>query len=679
MNVTRFSVLMIFCCLGFPAFGQFTDSNLPIVIIETSNGVEIPDQPRVTATMKIIYRGPGERNLMSDITDESRLNYNGKIRIELRGSSSQLLDKKQYGLSTVLSDEVTNNNVSLLGMPQENDWVLNGLAFDASLIRDYLSFNLSARIGNYAPRQRYCEVVINQDYKGLYVLTEKVKVDDERVDILKIDPDDNTLPDITGGYLIKADKVTWEDPSAWTMLTYLGTETDFIHERPDQSTITTAQHDYIKSVFMALSAKATNPSISQGFPSVIDVPSFVDFMLVNELAANVDAYQFSTFFHKDKNGKLRAGPLWDLNLTYGNDLFFWGLDRSKVSTWQFSNGDNVGPRFWQDLFNTGTFRCYMSKRWNQLTSPGAALNLTSLNTFIDETVAQISEAAVRENSRWGTVGNHANEISKIKQFLNDRIVWMTGGLGSFSSCESVTTPSLVINRINYHPQTTSEFPKEEDLEFVEVVNSGTTSVPLSGIYFRGTGFVFQFGNGLVLPAGGVIQLANNRDKFKEKYGYDPYGQFTRNLSNAGHALVLADAFGNVIDRVEYSDSAPWPEADGNGMYLKLIDVGLDNSLAENWIATAEEIATTESVIVGIEKNVAGLNVYPNPAESSTGISALINIEQVQIHDLQGRLLMTAPIGNNHATLNLENYSSGLYLVTVHFNATTKVIRKLIKK
>jgi hypothetical protein len=74
MNMTRLSVFVFLSCLGFSSFGQFTDSNLPIVLIQTSNGSEIPDQPRITATMKIIYRGPGERNLMTDVTEESRLN-----------------------------------------------------------------------------------------------------------------------------------------------------------------------------------------------------------------------------------------------------------------------------------------------------------------------------------------------------------------------------------------------------------------------------------------------------------------------------------------------------------------------------------------------------------------------------------------------------------------------------
>ena len=295
-------------------------------------------------------------------------------------------------------------------MPEENDWVLNGFAFDASLMRDYLSYNLSRQIGNYAPRQRYCEVVINNNYQGLYVLQEKIKIDDNRVDITKMEQTDVNGVSLTGGYLIKADKVTAEDPSAWTMPTYIGNVTDFIHENPKPSEIQPAQHVYIRSVFNNLSFAANNTSITTGYPSIIDVPSFIDFMLLNELAANVDAYQFSTFFHKDRNGKLRAGPLWDLNLTFGNDLTMWGLNRSFTNTWQFYNGDNVGPRFWRDLYSNTTFRCHMAMRWNELIQPGQPLHPDNIYAFIDETVELISEAVVRENQRWVTIVNHGGHI-----------------------------------------------------------------------------------------------------------------------------------------------------------------------------------------------------------------------------------------------------------------------------
>ena len=100
-----------------------TYSNLPIVVIETDGHVNIPDEPKVLATMKIIWHQDGSRNYLTDINNPEFLNYDGRIGIERRGSSSQNLPKKPYGLETLQGDDVTNNNASILGMPKENDWV----------------------------------------------------------------------------------------------------------------------------------------------------------------------------------------------------------------------------------------------------------------------------------------------------------------------------------------------------------------------------------------------------------------------------------------------------------------------------------------------------------------------------------------------------------------------------
>ena len=175
--------LVLFYQVVFAQQTILTDSNLPIMVIttdidpNTNVPIEIPDEPKILATMQLIYRPDGTRNYLTDITNDSFLNYNGRIGIELRGSSSQELDKKPYGFSTLLEDDDSNNNVSLLEMPSENDWVLNSLAYDPSMIRDYLSYTLSANMGNYAPRVKYIEVIVNDDYKGVYILTEKIKRD----------------------------------------------------------------------------------------------------------------------------------------------------------------------------------------------------------------------------------------------------------------------------------------------------------------------------------------------------------------------------------------------------------------------------------------------------------------------------------------------------------------------
>ncbi len=201
-NYILFSFLFFFVNIHSQTF---TDSNLPIIIITTdinpgtSLPYEIVDDPDVLGTMKIIKHSDGSRNYLTDQNTAALLNYNGRLAIQIRGSSSQDLPKKGYKVTTLLADNVTNNNVSLLGMPAENDWVLNGLAFDPSLIRDYLAYNLSRQMGNYAPRTQYCEVVINGEYRGLYLLQEKIKADSNRVNILKITAADISGDNLTGG------------------------------------------------------------------------------------------------------------------------------------------------------------------------------------------------------------------------------------------------------------------------------------------------------------------------------------------------------------------------------------------------------------------------------------------------------------------------------------------------
>lgn len=687
MKITSFkfpsnSIAIVFFLFfyGF-SFGQtFTDSNLPIVVISTdinpntNQPYEILDDPRVLATMKIIKRPDGTRNYLTDQTNAAYLNYNGRINIEIRGSSSQDLPKKQYGLTTLKADNTSNNNVSIFGMPSENDWILNGLAFDPSLMRDYLTYNLSRQIGNYAPRTQYCEVVINGEYKGLYVFLEKIKADTNRVNIVKITTTDVTQPNISGGYITKSDKTTGGDPVAWSMSSYAGT-TDFIHELPKPEDVTATQNAYIHSQFTNLgnTSHTNNTSLTSGYSSYIDIPSFVDYMISTELGSNADGYQISTFFHKDRGGKLRAGPVWDFNLAYGNDLFVYGLDRSHYDVWQFSNGDNEGAKFWTDLFNNTTFKCYLSRRWNQLTQSGQPMNATSINTFIDQTVALIAEAKVREQQRWNTVPNHALEISNMKTWISNRINWMNNNIGSFSACQNVEVPQLVINKINYNPGTDGVFTVSNDMEFIEIKNAGTTMVNLSGVYLSELGLSYQFPANSTISAGQGIYLASNPTVFQQKYGVVAFGQFIRNLSNSKQKLVLADGFGNVIDMVEYSDSSPWPNADGNGSFLQLTDTTLDNNLASSWFASDLQSLAADSF--ASENN---MTLYPNPVRGQLNISTTNNIDTIEIYDVYGKMLQRIAPKSNHLEVGFSDYASGLYLVKMYSGSNIKT-QKIIKQ
>jgi len=653
-------ILLFFVVLSVNA-QTFTDSNLPVVLITTDGGVPIPDEPKVLGNMKIIYRGEGLQNYITDQNTPEYLNYNGRIDIEIRGSSSQVSPKKNYGFSTIMPDNITNNNVSLLGMPRENDWILGGMVFDTALIRDYFTQSLSRLIGNYASRAQYCEVVINGDYKGLFILQEKIKADDNRVNVHKIAATDNLLPEISGGYITKADKNTGGDPIAWTMYGWFGSPVDYIHHFPKPENATVQQTNYIKGEFFKLENSAKNNDISlvNGYPSIIDIPSFIDFMLINEFACNPDAYTYSTFFHKDRNGKLRAGPLWDLDLSYGNDLFMWGFDRSKSDVWFFEDYQNDGSRFWRDLFYNSHFRCYLSRRFNELTQPGQQLNQASLEAFIDETVTYISEAVARDYTRWNKIGSHSQRIDGIKAFIASRLAWMTANLGSFAECSNIAVPPLVITKIMYHPLPTVLIPDGDDLEFLEIRNSGTQVVNLTGVYFRGTGLVYQFPASSTLGPGSSVMLASNAAAFQSGYGFPPFGQFTRHLSNKSQPLVLADGFGNVIDNVTYSDSIPWPNADGNGYYLELANINLDNSLASSWIASNAILTSADET-----PDDAGIRLWPNPVKDKLYIRAASTIESVSVIDLQGRLLLVSEPASDSFELGMGNFATGTYIVRI---------------
>lgn len=669
-------VCLLYCTYLSSNSQTFTDSNLPIVIINTDGGVNIHDSPRILASMKIIYRGDGLRNYLRGQDTTGYLNYNGRINIEVRGSSSQTLPKKQYGLTTYETDNVTKVNVSLLGMPADNDWILNGLGFEPSLIRDYLCYNLSRMIGEYACRTVYCEVMINGSYQGLYVLQENIKQGSERVNVMKIGKTDNIFPNVTGGYITKADKTNAQDPVAWKMSSYIGSnDVAFIHELPKPGDVTPEQNFYIRSDFEMLRSTALtgNSSLESGYPSIIDIPSFVDFMIISEFSANADAYQFSTYFHKDRNGKLRAGPIWDNNLTFGNDLTIWGFDRSKTNTWQFYNGDNEGPKFWRDLFNSHEFRCCLARKWNQLIQPGQPLNRIVVETLIDKTISTINEAAIRENSKWGTIPNLPGEITKIKDFVKNRIDWMTTNINSVTNCIGIEIPQLVITKIMYNPDSSAVFPKPGDQEFIEIKNTGNKTADLTGVYFSGTGFVYQFPAHSKIQPGAIKLLASNPIAFIAKYGIAPSGQFTRNLSDEGERLVLADGFGNVIDSVTYSGQSPWPNADGNGYYLDLTDPLSDNSIATNWTLSTNTIVSVKET-----ENSMNLKFYPSPVKDNLTVESSGTIKILELFDFQGKLMRKISVDSETYNLDMSSCSQGIYIIHV-ITRDRNFIQKIIKE
>jgi hypothetical protein len=180
--------------------------------------------------MKIIHNGSGQIN---NITDPGNI-YSGKVGIEIRGRYSASLPQKPYGFET--RDDAGNNlNVQILDMPEENDWILTANYNDKAFLRNYLAFDIFRKMGHYAPRTLFCEVVVNGQYQGIYLLGEKIKQDKNRVDITELNPDENTGDELTGGYIFVNDYYTESDSwlSKYSPLNRPGGDVYFVYYDPE--------------------------------------------------------------------------------------------------------------------------------------------------------------------------------------------------------------------------------------------------------------------------------------------------------------------------------------------------------------------------------------------------------------------------------------------------------------
>lgn len=577
------SILLFLSC-GFAALQaqNVTSSPLPIVLINVDGNATIPDDYKVSGTMKILYVNDSTTNYLVLQDSAQYIHYQGRIGIEKRGSTSQNLNKRHYGFETRQSDDITNDNVALLGMPAENDWILNPLNYDNSYLRDPLSYALARRTGHYAPRTHYCEVFLGGNYRGIYFLTEKIKADKNRVNVAKIEPTDNTMPKLSGGYITKADKTTGGDPVAWSTPAHnFYDDVNYIHHFPKPDNVTAQQDSYIHACFDSLQSAMDrgDASIHTGYPSIIDIPSFIDYMIIAELASNIDIYQLSTFFHKDRMGKLCAGPVWDFNCAYGNDPFSTP-NRSSYSVWQFDNYNNTGSNFWYQLFNNTQFKRLFARRWHELTAPGAPLEYASVTALIDSLNSQISSLVSRDKQRWGYYFSQTSAVNSMKTWLQSRYNWLNSQLtDTLNSLPAL--PRLAFTKIHYHPRAYMDF-SADDQEFIAITNLEDTAVSLAGMYLSQLGISYQFPNA-VIDSAQEIYIAADTALFRARYGVGAFGKFSRSLSNQSQRLVLADAWGRTIDDVTYLDEAPWPTAaDGSGPFLTLVDPYADNGLGSNW-------------------------------------------------------------------------------------------------
>jgi CotH kinase protein len=434
-----FRLIILFFFVQAQVFAQsLSISNLPILQINTQ-GATIVDEPKILAKFSLYDRKDGQLNQLID-----KPAFSFWAGIEYRGSSSQGdwyflpgLVKKPYGFE-IWTDSLAmqSTKLSLVQLPAESDWVLNASYNDRTFLRDVLAQHLSGLMGLKNSKIRYVEVVLNDAYQGIYILMEKIKQGGNRLDIADLTSIDNAGDDVTGGYLVKIDKTTGATSRGWNSAYISGKGSNkgyFQIEYPKKENITSQQFNYIKNYVDSFekSLQEENPlKVSTTYRSMMDMPSFVNYFILNELSRNVDGYRLSTYFYKDKDskgGKLTMGPAWDYNLSFGNADYYdgylpQGWVYNKLELTEGTPDYFQTPFWWGKLMKDSVFVNSVKRRWSSLRK--TSLSPQTIFKFMDSTTVALKEPMQRNFGRFPLYGKKVWPNYFVGQNANDELFWM---------------------------------------------------------------------------------------------------------------------------------------------------------------------------------------------------------------------------------------------------------------
>ncbi len=449
------------CQAGAPNLSSFT-SNLPIIIIDSFNGGATRRGVFTTTSFTVMEPVNGTTSLTQLPTAASRAAY------RVRGASSSNFPKQQYRLE-IRNQEDQDKDLSLLGLPAEADWVLGAPYTDKSLIRNPFVFELGREIGLTAPRTQHFEIFVNEDggplnyqsdYRGVYFLSEVNEIGNDRIDIERLRPDQNSVPEITGGYLMK-----WEFGAAAPSQLLPGWSTLELDDPDPESEATDAQKNWISDHIRDIDTRVKSANFRdpvQGYEPVLNLPSYANLIAINELTRDQDAYMRSAYIHKDRNQALTMGPLWDYNLTMGNGCCRNNRD---INGWQYIENNNVNEHQWEvRLFQDIDFEQRFIDRWQELRRN--QLSDVNLHARMDDIAAPlIGGPSTRNFAKWDnlntenvgfdtpTTATWEGQIDFMKTWTTDRMNWIddnfvdpptispSGGAVSSGTPANITAPT----------------------------------------------------------------------------------------------------------------------------------------------------------------------------------------------------------------------------------------------
>lgn len=405
-------------------------SNLPILVLHSFQSSIVADVKR-PAYLSFYDVNP----TTSRASLRAQPTFQIRTGTELRGSSSLGFPKNSMGVET--RDEADlDQSIEWLGLPDEADWVFYAPYTDKTLMRNALVYQLSREMGRYAPNTRFVEMYLkhgtgemsSRDYLGVYVVTEKIKRDRNRVDIDPLEPHEIEGEDVTGGYIFKKDRL---DPGDRGFnLRRAGT---MAYVEPKEREIPEEQSFYLRSYlaqFENVLYGANFRHKEDGYAAYIDPMTFIDQHILVESCKNIDGYRLSSFYHKDRNGKLKMGPAWDYNLSLGNANYLEGW---RTNGWYYPQVNSQQYPWFDRLFQDPDFEQQYIDRWAELRE--TVYNTDKVLAQIDEMVEELDEAQRRNFSKWRVLGTYVwpnwfvgrtylSEIGFMKQWIEGRWAWM---------------------------------------------------------------------------------------------------------------------------------------------------------------------------------------------------------------------------------------------------------------
>ena len=416
-----------------PDTQRFT-SHLPIILIHTfeSGTLDAYGTEPVPAAIQVLQPDAGTSRIVG------RAALDARIGIHVRGETSRNFPKKQYALELRADADDSDSGQPMLGLPSHADWVLSDpIVYDRALIRNALAFELSNRIGRYAPRTRFAEVFMVDDggdvraghFLGFFTLIEKIERDPERVNVSRLPESAAREPAITGGFIVRIDKGGADFAAAgrWLQFVYPGPGDMSLPERRPQLDFIRAFIDGFGQA--ASAANFTHPSTGQHYSEFIDVDAWIDHHILNALTKNVDGLRFSAYFHKERGGRLAAGPVWDFDRSLGTPYDLrTGEPEEWNQTWNATDYFNEG--WWRLLFRDPDFRSRYRARFTALLN--GEFSADNLERIVDRMASTVGDAADRNFRRWTQLpprdDSHAAEIALLKEFLRRRVAWIKSQL-----------------------------------------------------------------------------------------------------------------------------------------------------------------------------------------------------------------------------------------------------------